>query len=91
MNSFISTSLVLFAFFTYSQACTNPKFSNVRTSVTQDSKLNTETAYVVQFNVKCAKNAKNALFYGELNGNYLLASSDESGEKFQVKLNKCLN
>lgn len=84
MNSFVSTSLVLFALFAFSHACTNPRFSNVRTSVTQDSKLNTETAYLVQFNVKCAKNSRNALFYGELNGNYLVASSDESGERFQV-------
>ena len=65
-------------------SCTNPKFSNIRTSVTQDTKLNTETAYIVEFNVQCAKNSKNELFYGEIDGKFIAASTDETGEKRQV-------
>lgn len=66
------------------ESCTNPKFSNIRTSVTQDTKLNTETAYIFEFNVQCAKNYKNELFYGEIVGKFIAASTDETGEKRQV-------
>ena len=40
------------------QNCANPKFTNIQTVVTSDSKLNTETAYTVNFSVDCDKNAK---------------------------------
>ena len=76
--------LIVVAVFSSVDSCTSPVFSNIRTSVTQDTKLNTETAYIVEFNVKCAKNARNALFYGEFNGNYIVSSTDESGQRHQV-------
>ena len=40
------------------QNCANPKFTNIQTVVTSDSKLNTETVYTVNFSVDCDKNAK---------------------------------
>ena len=69
------------------ESCTSPVFSNIRTSVTQDTKLNTETAYIVEFNVKCVKSSKNALFYGEFNGNDIVSSTDETGQRHQVNNN----
>jgi hypothetical protein len=48
----------MFFFFNLAQHCTNPKITDVQTFTTQDSKVNTETAYIVQFRVQCANNAK---------------------------------
>ena len=65
-------------------ACTNPKISDVQTFSTQDTNINTETAYVVQFRAQCGGNTKHGVFFAEVNGKLLPSSVDESGEKYQI-------
>lgn len=89
-NIFFQTNFQLLFFyktkkiFFKAQHCNDPKFSDVKTFSSQDTKLNTETAYVVQFRVQCAGNAKNVPFFGAVNGNFLASSADESGERYEI-------
>ena len=55
---YIALLLIKILFFFVSKACSNPKISDVKTFSTQDTKINTETAYVVEFRAQCAGNAK---------------------------------
>ena len=65
-------------------SCTNPKISDVTTFTTQDTNINTETAFVVQFRAQCSGNTKHGQFFAEVNGNLLSSSVDESGERYQL-------
>lgn len=59
MRSFITIyAALLLATVAFGQNCANPKFSDVKTHVTSDVKLNTQTAFAVEFKLECARGTK---------------------------------
>ena len=68
----------------YGQNCANPIFSSVKHVVTRDTKLNTETAYTVEFQVDCGKALKNLPFYAQVNDQFISSTCDETGRKYQI-------
>ena len=47
-----------------------------------DTKLNTETAYTVEFKVECGP-IKSIPFYAEVDGVFIASSCDHTGQKYQ--------
>jgi len=85
MNGLVSIlAALLLATTVLGQHCVNPKFTDVKTHVTQDFKLNTETAFTVEFKLECVRGTKSVPLYAEVNGQFIPSSCDVTGTKYQV-------
>ncbi|RNA23011.1 Translocon-associated subunit delta [Brachionus plicatilis] len=76
--------ILLLATFSLGQQCNQAKIINVRTWTSENSKLNIETAYIIQFKAQCQNNARNVPFYGEIDGKFLVSSADATGETYEI-------
>ena len=76
MNGLISifVATLLIATAVMGQNCVNPKFTDVKTHVTQDFKLNTETAFTVELKLECERGTKSVPLYAEINGKFIPSS-----------------
>ena len=84
MNGLIAFfATLLLATSAFGQNCPNAKFSDVKALASADARLNTETAYTVEFKVNCGKFVP---LYAEVNGVFLASSWDITGTKYQVTI-----